>query len=217
MSRRRCRVAVFGSFYRGFYLLNELLQGSISQQVQVVGVASDDPKASFISADRRVWQYPHTDYESTMVPTLAREAGLEVYLGKVNTPAFQDIIETRWLPDICVMGTFGQRIGKRLIGVPPLGFYNLHPCIDDGWPSRYAGGNPFAALMQDGQRYTCVVLHEIDEGLDTGPFVAVTDRIALPRDTTVTDMHKITSFAAAQLAAREIGRIIAAGARRAYA
>ena len=62
-----------------------------------------------------------------------------------------------------------------------------------------------------------VVLHEIDEGLDTGPFVAMTDRIALPRDTTVTDMHKITSFAAAQLAAREIGRIIAAGGRRAYA
>ncbi|OYT91480.1 MAG: formyltransferase domain-containing protein [Burkholderiales bacterium PBB3] len=215
MSRRKCRVALFGSFYRGFYLLDELLHGSLSDKVSVVGVATDDPDAPFVSAGSRVWQYPHTPYEKRMVEELAHEHGLEPYLGKVNSPAFYELFEGSWKPDLCVMGTFGQRIGKRLIDAPALGFYNLHPCIDDAWPSKYIGGNPFEALMQDGQRYSCVVFHGIDEGFDTGPFVARTDRIALPSQTTVTDMHKISSFAAAQLASQEIGKIVFSN-RRAY-
>ena len=215
MSRRKCRIAVFGSFYRGFYLLDELLYGSLSDKVSVVGVATDDPDSTFVSAANRVWQYPHTAYEKRMVGELAREHGFEPYLGKVNSQGFYELFEGTWKPDLCVMGTFGQRIGKRLIDAPELGFYNLHPCIDDAWPSKYIGGNPFEALMQDGQRYSCVVLHGIDEGFDTGPFVARTDRIALPRETTVTDMHKISSFAAAQLASQEIGKILLSN-RRAY-
>lgn len=215
MSRRKCRVALFGSFYRGFYLLNELLLGRLSEQVTVVGVATDNPDGAFVSAERRVWQYPHTQYEKQMVVELAREHGLEPYLGKVNSPEFYAMLENEWKPDLCVMGTFGQRIGKRLIDAPALGFYNLHPCIDDAWPSKYIGGNPFEALMQDGQRYSCVVFHGIDEGFDTGPFVARTDRIALPSQTSVTDMHKISAFASAQLASKEIGKIILSN-RRAY-
>ena len=215
MSRRKCRIALFGSFYRGFYLLNELLLGRLSEQVTVVGVATDDPDGTFVSAERRVWQYPHTVYEKQMVVELAREHALEPYIGKVNSSEFHEIFESVWKPDLCVMGTFGQRIGKRLIDTPALGFYNLHPCIDDAWPSKYIGGNPFDALMQDGQRYSCVVFHGIDEGFDTGPFVARTDRIALPSQTTVTDMHKISAFAAAQLASQEISKIILAN-RRAY-
>jgi len=204
----KSRVVIFGSFYRGFYLLNELLFGSLSEYVSVVGVATDDPAATYISSDTRVWQYPHTRYESEMVSDLATEHGIGVFRGKVNEQPFYDLMENSWKPDICVMGTFGQRIRKRLIETPALGFYNLHPCIDDGWPSKYIGGNPFEALMKDGKRYSCVVFHAIDEGFDTGPFIARTDRIAFPNETNVTDMHKITSFAAAQLASRELEKII---------
>lgn len=207
---KKCRVAVFGSFYRGFYLLNELLHGDISEAVTVVGVASDNPEASFVSADKRVWQYAHTPYEKIMVPDLAQAEGIDVFLGKVNDSVFHEICEEKWQPDICVMGTFGQRIGKRLIETPALGFYNLHPCIDDAWPSQYIGGNPFDALMRDGKCYTNIVFHAIDEGFDTGGFIAQTNRIALPKETCVTDMHKITAYAAAQLASREIEKIIAA-------
>lgn len=215
MSGKKCRIAVFGSYYRGFYLLNELIHGSLRDHVTVVGVATDDPDTSFVSAERRVWQYPHTPYEKRMVAELAREHGLEPYTGKVNDSSFHALFDSEWQPDLCVMGTFGQRIGKKLIDAPALGFYNLHPCIDDAWPSKYIGGNPFEALMRDGQRYSCVVFHGIDEGFDTGPFIARSDRIAMPLQTTVTDMHKITSFAAAQLASQELGKIVLTN-RRAY-
>jgi methionyl-tRNA formyltransferase len=202
MQSPKVRVAVFGSFYRGFYLLHEMLHGPIADRIEVVGVATDDPSSTWVAADRRVWQYPHTPAETTLVADLAQAQGLDVYTGKVNSEPFHAIIEQQWRPDICIMGTFGQRIKRRLIDVPRLGFYNLHPCIDDTWPSKYIGGNPFDALMRDGKTYTCVVMHQVDEGFDTGPFVAISDRIAIPPGASVTDMHKITSFSAAQLAGR---------------
>jgi methionyl-tRNA formyltransferase len=208
MSFHKYKVAIFGSYYRGFYLLNELLQGDISHQVTVVGVASDNPQASNIAADKRVWQYPHTSYEERMVSELAMEYGVETFMGSVNTQPFYDIID-RWKPDICVMATFGQRIKTRLINTPPLGFYNMHPCMDDSWPSQYVGGNPFQALMRDGKRYCTIAFHAVDESFDTGPLLGMSKKIAFPKETSVTDMHKISSVAAAQLASGAMQKIFA--------
>ena len=209
MVNEKFKVVMFGSFYRGFYLLNELLHGDIKEQVTVVGVASDNPAATYISADKRVWQYPHTQFEKIMVPELAKEHGIDTFLERVNEQAFYDVID-KWAPDICVMATFGQRIKPRLINTPPLGFYNMHPCIDDGWPSAYVGGNPFEALMRDGKRFATIAFHAVDEGFDTGALIRMSGKIALPKETTVTDMHKITSYAAAQLASGELKKIFLA-------
>lgn len=189
-------------------MLNELLEGALKDKVRVVGVVTDDVSSNLIYADRRVWQYPHNEYERVMVKELAEEHGIECLKGRVNDQAFYEIIENQWRPDICVMATFGQRIGKRLIDIPKMGFFNLHPCIDDAWPSQYVGGNPFDALINDGKRYTCVALHSIDEGYDTGPFIARSAKIALPKVTSVTDMHKITAVSAASLAAEHIAKVI---------
>ncbi len=208
MSFSKYKVAMFGSYYRGFYLLNELLHGDISDQVSVVGVATDNPQASNIAADKRVWQYPHSAYEEGMVSDLAEEFNVETFTGTVNAQPFYDIIE-QWKPDICVMATFGQRIKARLINTPPLGFYNMHPCIDDSWPSEYVGGNPFQALMRDGKRYCTIAFHAVDESFDTGPLIEMSKKIALPKEASVTDMHKISSFAAAQLASGAVKKIIA--------
>ncbi len=199
---------MLGSFYRGFYLLNELLMGEISSQIELVGVATDLPENSFISADKRVWQYSHTQYEEEMVEKLALQNNLPVFKARVNSDEFYSIFEEEWKPDLCLMATFGQRIGKRLINYPQMGFYNLHPCMDDQWPSKYVGGNPFHELMRDKKTYTQVAFHEIDENFDTGRLIKLSDKIAIPEETSVVDMHKITSFAAAKLACNETLKII---------
>ncbi len=206
--KKKLKVAMLGSFYRGYYLLNELLFGEISQFIEIVGVATDDPKNTFISADKRVWQYPHSIAEAEMVENLAIEHHLPVFKGRVNSDEFYDVFKNQWQPEIALMATFGQRIGLRLINTPTICFYNLHPCIDDKWPSKYVGGNPFHGLIQDGQKYTRVSLHEVDEGFDTGKLIKFSDRIAIPPGASVIDMHKITAFAAAKLAADETLKII---------
>ncbi len=211
---RRPRIAVFGSYYRGYHVLQEMLHGSVSRLADVVGVATDDPSAGFVSPHKRVWQYPHEPWEETMVADYARQWGLPVYRGKVKTTEFYARFETEWRPDLCIMATFGQRIDARLFEFPRLGFLNLHPCTDDGWPSRYVGGNPFDALMADGVPHAVMALHHVDAGFDTGELVAYSERFHLPAGASVTQMHKLMAPAAARLAAREIERILLEDERR---
>ncbi|HEX7646719.1 MAG TPA: formyltransferase family protein [Noviherbaspirillum sp.] len=203
------RIAIFGSFYRGFHVLSEMLKGTLADRVRVVGVATDDVSSTFVSRERRVWSYPHTKIEETMVEDLAAAHRLPVYKGRVKTDEFYRIYENEWRPDICVSATFGQRISSRLFGFPALGFYNLHPCIDDGWPSRYAGPNPFHALLEAKLDHAVIAMHEVDDGFDTGKLVAISDKIFIPPAASVVDLHKATSPVAAKFFAQQLGKIIA--------
>lgn len=202
------RVAVFGSFYRGYHVLHELLSGDLADRLKLVGVATDDPDQAFVSPGKRVWQYPHAAVERRMVARLAEEHDIAVWNGRVKTPEFYRVFEQQWRPDVVVMATFGQKIDARLYDYPRLGFFNLHPCKDDAWPSRYVGGNPFQQLLDDRSEYCVIALHRVDDGFDTGELVARSERIALPPGAGVVDLHKLTAPVAARLAVREIARLL---------
>jgi methionyl-tRNA formyltransferase len=205
---KKLRVALFGSYYRGFHVLSELLQGPLQDQIELVGIATDNPDATFISRDQRVWQYPHTEAEATMVSSLAERHRVPLFHGRVKAPDFYDIFEQAWQPDYCIMATFGQRIDQRLFAYPSTGFFNLHPSDDTVWPSRYAGANPFSQLIRDGATYCVVTLHRVDDGFDTGERIAISDRIYIPPGASVTDMHKATSPVAALLVRTHLTRIL---------
>ena len=207
MASEKIRIAVFGSFYRGYFMLNELLHGPLKDNFQVVGVATDDVTQAFISADKRVWQYPHLPEEETMVERHAQAKHVPVYTGRVKCGDFYTLFEQDWQPDMCVSATFGQLIDEQLFSFPKLGFFNIHPCLDDGWPSKYAGPNPFQALRDDGHDHTTAALHRVDSGFDTGELIAMSARIAMPLHATVVDMHKITSPVFAKFAVPELLRV----------
>lgn len=203
------RIAVFGSFYRGFHVLSELLKGPLAGRIKVVGVATDDVDSGFVSRGRRVWAYPHTPEEEVMVERLAAEHGIEAYKGRVKTPEFYQLYEEQWRPDVCIAATFGQRIDARLFSRPALGFYNLHPCIDDGWPSHYAGPNPFQALLDHGSDHVAIALHAVDDGFDTGQLLALSDKVYIPTGASVVDLHKQTSPVAAKFFVEQLGKMLA--------
>lgn len=187
------RIAVFGSFYRGWFVLDELLSGPLRQSFEVVGVATDDVERGRISRDKRVWRYPHEAWERTMVADLAARHGIPVFTGDVKTEAFRNLYRDVWRPDLCIAATFGQLIDAPLFEHPRIGFFNAHPCIEGSWPSPYAGPNPFQALIDDRRSHTKVALHRIDAGIDTGELVAMSPRIAIPPGVGVVDLHKISS------------------------
>lgn len=203
------RIAVFGSFYRGFHVLSELLKGPLADRVRVVGVASDDVGSGFVSRDKRVWAYPHTREEETMVETLAAVHGIAAFTGRVKTQEFYQLYERDWRPDICISATFGQRIDARIFQFPAMGFYNLHPCIEDGWPSRYAGPNPFHCLLEDKSDHAVIALHEVDDGFDTGTLVALSEKIYFPPCASVIDLHKASSPIAAKFFIGELSKLLA--------
>jgi len=208
--RRKVRVAVFGSFYRGYHVIQELLHHPEHEHIELVGIATDDPSQSWVSPGRRVWQYPHTPEEESMVAALADRLGVSCYRGRVKDPVFYELLEQVWRPDVCVMATFGQKINARIHQWPRLGFFNLHPCVDDGWPSKYVGGNPFQALLDDGQTYVRVALHRVDDGFDTGELIAYSDKVFIPPTAGVVDLHKATAPDAARLAARQVFDLVRA-------
>ncbi|MDX5362674.1 MAG: hypothetical protein LPJ91_00760 [Pseudazoarcus pumilus] len=189
-------------------MLHELLSGDLADRLELVGVATDDPDQAFVSPGKRVWQYPHAAAERRMVARLAEEHDIAVWNGRVKTPEFYRVFEQQWRPDVVVMATFGQKIDARLYDYPRLGFFNLHPCKDDAWPSRYVGGNPFQQLLDDRSEYCVIALHRVDDGFDTGELVACSERIALPPGAGVVDLHKLTAPVAARLAVREIARLL---------
>lgn len=204
----KLRIALFGSYYRGFHVLNEILHGPLRDNLQLVGVATDRPDATFISRHKRVWQYPHTEIEASMVEDLAERHNVPVYTGRVKTPEFYEMFEHIWRPDYCIMATFGQRIDQRLFKYPAAGFFNLHPSDNATWPSRYAGGNPFKQLIQDGATSCVLTLHRVDAGFDTGERIAVSDPIYIPPGALVTDMHKASSPMAAALVRAHLKRVL---------
>ena len=201
------RIAVFGSFYRGYYLLDELLFGPHNKFFKVVGVATDDVDEKFIAREKRVWQYEHRKEEEVMVEQYAQRNGIPVYKGRVKSDVFYEMHERSWIPDICISGTFGQRLDERVFSFPKYGFFNTHPCIGDVWPSKYAGPNPFQALMDDGMEYTTVALHRVDAGFDSGELVAMSSRIAMPPGVSVVDMHKICAPVVARFVVPELLKV----------
>lgn len=207
------RIVLFGSFYRGYYVLDELLNGPYRDHFEVVGVATDDVSQAFTSPGKRVWQYPHDPADETMVEVSALQRGLPVFKGRVKSEPFYQLYEGTWRPDACLSATFGQRFDERLFRFPSLGFFNMHPCIDDGWPSRYAGPNPFQAMLDDGLDHLQVALHRVDAGLDTGALIGMSPRIAFPPKPSVVDLHKISSPVVAQYAVSTLAVLTGASLR----
>jgi methionyl-tRNA formyltransferase len=203
----KIKIAVFGSFYRGYYVLDELLNGPFKDHFSIVGVGTDDVSQPFSSSHVRVWQYPHEPYEETLVERMAQSHGLPVYLGRVKSDEFYQQFTQQWAPDLCVSATYGQLFDARLFKQPKLGFFNVHPCIDDGWPSKYVGPNPFRALMDDGKTYTMGALHRVDATFDTGELVALSPRIAIPPGASVVDMHKISSPVISRFVVQELFKL----------
>lgn len=200
----KMKIALFGSFYRGYYLLNELLYGPLRARIEVVGVATDQPDQAYVSPHKRVWQYPHSVAEENMVAALAQRHGIDVYTGRVKQESFYKQFEENWQPHICLMGTFGQKIDHRLFNFPRLGFYNFHPTDGASWPSRYAGSNPFRQLLDDSASHCVICMHRVNSDFDNGELIRKSEPIAIPPDGSVVDLHKITSPIAALLARQEL-------------
>lgn len=216
------RVAVFGSFYRGWHVLKALLEDDVlNSLVTVVGVATDDPSKRFVSPNVRVWRHPHTEEEETMVQRLAMKHDIPVYKGRVKTPEFYDLLCRDWQPDVVYMATFGQLLDDKIIHAVPLGVYNLHPTSDlFSWPS-FTGPQPFEKILHYKRagilQYCCLALHCANERFDDGKLCCFSRRIKIPDFTAnesaqgeqIIAMHRLTSPLAGELVKTHLSDLLA--------
>jgi len=189
-SESRARVVVFGSFMGGYHVLRELIFGELSNRVQVVGVATDDPTQPYTNARVRLWKHPHTPGDETMVRQFAKSQEIPVFTGRVKSLEFHELLVNDWKPNLCLMATFGQKIPKHIIEVPRMGFFNFHHS-GPTWPS-YPGPDPIAAMQRDGLTHLVLTIHRVNELIDDGEFFARSHPVAMPPGINAIEMHRIT-------------------------
>ncbi len=81
--------------------------------------------------------------------------------------------------DAGVVVAYGRLIPAELLGVPRLGFVNLHPSL----LPRHRGPSPIQWALVRGDRVTGVTTMLLDEGMDTGP-ILLQQRVEVgPRET----------------------------------
>ena len=84
--------------------------------------------------------------------------------------AVHDLERLRGLaPDVAVVVAYGQLLPPALLGVPAAGFLNVHFSLLPRW----RGASPVVRTVLAGDPVAGVTLMILDEGMDTGPVVAV--------------------------------------------
>jgi methionyl-tRNA formyltransferase len=101
------------------------------------------------------------------VKSASIKAGIPVYQPeKIKTEEARHYFE-RIAPDVVVIIAYGQIISARLIGVPRLGWINLHGSL----LPKYRGAAPVNWAIVNGESETGLTTMQIDPGLDTGPML----------------------------------------------
>lgn len=105
------------------------------------------------------------------VKEVAAEAHLPVNQPlKIRAPEIQDQLQAM-APDVIVIIAYGQIIPARLLGIPRLGWINLHASL----LPKYRGAAPIAWAIANGETRTGNTTMRIDAGMDTGEMLLQTE------------------------------------------
>jgi methionyl-tRNA formyltransferase len=184
-SGERTRTVFLGSGRFAQPILGRL---AAQPSVEVVGVVTAPPRP----VGRRQIETP------TPVETTARELGLQVMTPERlrDTAAIADILGLE--PRLLVLADYGQIVPDELLEAPD-GALNLHPSL----LPRHRGATPIPAAILAGDTETGVSLMRMDEGLDTGPLIAL-ERVSLAGDETAPALEARLAIVAAGLLARSL-------------
>jgi methionyl-tRNA formyltransferase len=113
------------------------------------------------------------------VAQLAIDAGIPV-LRPPQPNGGEFVAELRELaPDCCAVVAYGALLRDDLLGVPPLGWINLHFSLLPAW----RGAAPVQAAIAAGDEVTGATTFRIERGLDSGPVFGVVTETVRPTDT----------------------------------
>jgi methionyl-tRNA formyltransferase len=87
-------------------------------------------------------------------------------------------------PDLFVVCHFQRLLKKELIEIPRFGAINLHPSM----LPKYRGMSPQHWPIINGEKYTGITVHFIDEGVDTGDII-IQKKILIKKDYYVSDLQ----------------------------
>ena len=140
----------------------------------VLGLGSGWPVVGVYTApDRRAGR--GREVRSAPVKAFAGTRGLEVLSPtRLAAPGETECFEALGA-DLVVLAAYGLLLPKPFLEGPRFGAVNVHPSL----LPRHRGAAPVAATILAGDPATGVSVIVMDEGLDTGPVLARSERVAL--------------------------------------
>lgn len=163
------------------------LEALLASSHEVVGVLTrPDARAG---RGRRTRPSPVREAaEAAGVPVLApgrlREDGVREQLAE-------------WAPDVCAVVAYGALVPPELLGLPRLGWVNLHFSLLPAW----RGAAPVQHALLAGDEVTGAVTFVLEEGLDTGPVLGSLTEAVRPRDTSGELLERLSVAGAGLLVA----------------
>ena len=102
---------------------------------------------------------------------------------RLKSPEARQWVE-RLRPDLLVLAFVTDFIPKEMIALATCGGINYHPSL----LPKYRGGSAINWAIICGETETGVTIHQIDEGVDTGPII-LQERVAIDPDDTVKSLY----------------------------
>lgn len=161
---RRARTVFIGTGPFGIEVLRSLARGGRHDPFELVGVVTTPGRP----AGRR------GEVQPSPIENAAREMRLGTVLALPRLRPAESVAAVLALqPDLVVLADDGRIVPPGLLDVPN-GALNLHPSL----LPRHRGATPISSTIMAGDTHTGVTIIRMDDGIDTGPIVAV-DRVPL--------------------------------------
>jgi methionyl-tRNA formyltransferase len=179
------------AFYFGIYELGlASLRRLLDSGAEIVGVATKLQEGPHLGAFAR----------------LARRMGLPLFAtGGGQAGQLADSIRAT-APDILVVSGYHRLIPREILDLAPRGGINLHPSL----LPRYRGPCPWKWAIVNGERWSGVTVHVMDEGFDTGPILSQQPVEIGPDETGGELFHRLCDTGS-DLLARTVARLARGG------
>lgn len=140
-------------------LAKALLEGLLSTKHEIVGLLSWDRRKHFSRFTYNLWP--------DSLERLRRKAQVPALdVDSANGYKFVQIASSLE-PDIILVGSWGEILKRHIIDLPKKYCINCHP----SFLPFHRGSNPYASVIVQGEKFTGVTFHEIDESIDTGRII----------------------------------------------
>ncbi|MGB4107580.1 MAG: methionyl-tRNA formyltransferase [Alphaproteobacteria bacterium] len=122
--------------------------------------------------------------QKSPVHVCAEENGIPVFHPKsLKSAEAQDEFK-KLNADVAVVAAYGLILPKAVLDAPKYGCINIHASLLPRW----RGASPIQHAIWSGDSETGISLMQMDEGLDTGPVIAM-ERVAITDKTTSSSLH----------------------------
>lgn len=133
----------------------------------------------------------------TPIAERATALGLPLFQPKtLRTPEVLEALRAA-APDLIVVAAYGRILPAEVLALPRFGCVNVHGSI----LPKYRGAAPVQWAVIRGEAQTGVTLMRMDEGLDTGPILAIRTLPIGERDTAATVYDRLAALGAEALVA----------------